>query len=162
MLSFLVLGSLWVNHHVTFHYITRSDGKLAWINIILLMFVALVPFSTSLLGEYINSQVAAAVFGINILLIMTTAMLMWIYVTGKNTLVDRAIDTEVALHRKIMTMVGCAFYILGIGISFISPVASLSIYGLAALLTIIITWKDSHGFLSIVFVRMLKKSKKKR
>ena len=161
MLSFLVLGSLWVHHHVTFHYIVRSDGKLAWMNIIILMFVALVPFSTSLLGEYSNSQVAVAVFGINILLIMTTAMLMWLYITGKNTLVDRTIDTEVALQRKIMTLVACSFYILGIGISFISPIASLSIYGLGALLSIIITWKDSHGFLSAFFVRKRRNSKKK-
>jgi uncharacterized membrane protein len=36
MLSFLVLGTLWSNHHFMFHYITRSDGRLSWMNIILL------------------------------------------------------------------------------------------------------------------------------
>lgn len=161
MLSFLVLGNMWLNHHVTFHYITRSDGRLSWMNIILLMFVALIPFSASLLGEYPHSPVTAAVFGINILLILIVALLMWIYIIGKPALSDRAIDAEVATRRKIMIIVGCSFYILGIGISFISPTASVCIYALATLLNIIITWKDSHGFLSLVFVRILKKSKKK-
>ena len=161
MLSFVILGTGWVNHHVMFYYITRSDGKLAWMNIILLMFVALIPFSTSLLGEYIHSQVAVAVYGINLLLIITGALLMWIYITGKPTLADRAIDAEVAIRRRIMYLVCCSFYVLGIGISFISPIASVCIYALTTLLTIIITWKDSHGFLSMVFVRMGRKSKKK-
>ena len=70
--------------------------------------------------------------------------------------VDTAIgvvDDEVAIRRKIMILVGCFAYLIGIGISFISPVASLCIYGLAAFLSIIITWKDSHGFLSKLFVR---------
>ena len=159
MLSFLILGTGWVNHHVMFHYITRSDGKLAWMNIILLMFVALVPFSASLLGEYINSQVAVVVFGINQLLIITVALIMWMYITSKPTLADRTIDSEVAIRRRIMYLVCCAFYILGIGISFISPIASVYIYALTTLLTIIITWKDSHGFLSKVFVRTGKRNK---
>ncbi len=161
MLSFVVLGTLWVYHHVTFHYITRSDGKLAWMNIILLMFVALVPFSASLLGEYSHAQIAVVVYGMNVLLIMTMGLLMWIYIIKTPRLADEAIDTEVAMRRKIMCLVGCAFHILGIGISFISPIASLCIYGLAALLSIIITWKDSHGYLSKVFVRIRRKSKKK-
>lgn len=161
MLSFLVLGSLWIHHHVTFSYITRSNGKLAWINIFLLMFVALVPFSTSLLGEYSHSRVAAAVFGLNILLIMIIALLSWMYIVGNNTLVDRAIDIEVAIRRRIMILVGVSAYTIGIGISFISPIASLYIYALAAVMSIIITWKDSHGFLSKVFVKAQKRDKKR-
>jgi hypothetical protein len=86
---------------------------------------------------------------------------MWTYVTGKPTLADTAIGAEVARQRLIMGLVGCSAYLIGIGISFISPLASLCIYGLAVLLSIIITWKDSHGYLSKVFMKMRRKSKKK-
>ena len=130
-------------------------------NIIILMFVALIPFSASLLGEYIHTKVAAAVFGVNLLLIMIVALLMWIHITGEPILVDSTIDAEIAARRIIMLIVGGLFYILGIGISFISPIASVCIYALATLLTIIITWRDSHGFLSLVFVRMGGKRKKR-
>ena len=161
ILSFLVLGSAWLNHRTAFHYITRSDGKLAWMNIIILMFVALVPFSASLLGEYTHTKVAAAVFGVNLLLIMIVAFLMWTHIIGEPVLADRTIDAEIATRRKIMYIVGGLFYIIGIGISFISPIASVCIYALATLLTIIVTWRDSHGFLSLVFVRMGEKRKKR-
>jgi len=157
----LILGSVWLNHRTAFHYIKRSDGELAWMNIIILMFVALIPFSASILGEYTHTKVAAAVFGVNLLLIMIVALLMWIHITGEPILVDSTIDAEIAARRIIMLIVGGLFYILGIGISFISPIASVCIYALATLLTIIITWRDSHGFLSLVFVRMGGKHKKK-
>jgi len=160
MLSFVVLGTMWIFHHSTFHYISRSDGKLAWMNIILLMFVALIPFSSSLLGEYSIAQVAVAVFGANVLLPTTIGTLVWIYIIRKPILADKAIDAIVARQRTIMGLVGCSFYVLGIGISFISPIASLCIYGLTALLSII-TWSDSHGYLSKYFVRKQRRSNKK-
>ena len=159
ILSFVILGMVWVHHRFMFHYIERSDGKLAWMNIILLMFVALIPFAASLLGEYANAQVAVAVYGINALLTIIMSLVIWIHITRKHELADRAIDAEIAIRRKFMYLVGCFFFILGIGISFISPITSLYIYSLAALLAIIISWKDSHGFLSILFVRIREKHK---
>jgi uncharacterized membrane protein len=159
--SFIILGMMWVHHRFMFHYIERSDGKLAWMNIIFLMFVALIPFTASLLGEYTNAQVAVAVYGINALLSIIMCLVIWIYITGKHELADRAIDAEIVIRRKIMYLVGCTLFIIGIGISFISPIASLYIYGLAVLLAIIITWRDSHGFLSILFVRIREKRKEK-
>ncbi len=161
MLSFVILGTLWVSHHSNFHYVTRSDGKLAWMNIVLLMFVALIPFSASLLGEYSHSQVAVAVYGINILFISTMGVVMWIYIIGKHLLTDRAIDVEVAITRTILYMLNCLFYIIGISISFISPIASLYIYGLAALMTIRLTWMDSHGLLAPFLARIWIKRKQK-
>ena len=160
VLSFVLLGMTWVHHRLMFHYIERSDGKLAWMNIIFLMFVALVPFAASLLGEYSNSQIAVLVYGIVALLIIILSFVIWMYITRIDELADRVIETDVAIRRKIFYLVGCFFFILGIGISFVSPVTSLCIYGLTALLTIITSWRDSHGFLSLLFVRILKKRTK--
>jgi uncharacterized membrane protein len=160
MLSFIMLGMMWAHHRFHFHCIGRSDGQLAWMNIILLMFVALVPFTASLLGEYSNAQLAVVVYGINVLLIMIISLVIWTYITGKHELVDRAIDTEVVIRRKVMTSIGCLFFVIGIGISFLNPIISLYIYGLAVLLSIILSWRDSHGYLSILFVRMRERWKK--
>ena len=160
MLTFLILGILWVNHRSTFQYITRTDGKLAWMNIIILMFVALIPFSASLLGEYSYTKVAVAAYGINITIIFTMSLVLWIYVTGKHALADRAIDADIVTQRKFMFLICCFFYALGIGISFISPVASLFIYILVSVMSIIITWKDSHGYLSKMILNLTKSKKR--
>src|ERR1700737_1299223 len=52
VISFVILGVYWVGHHVQLSFIRRADRPLLWINILFLLWVALVPFSTALLGEY--------------------------------------------------------------------------------------------------------------
>jgi uncharacterized membrane protein len=51
-ISFIILAIYWMAHHRQFHYIKHVDRTLIWINIIFLMAACLLPFSTSLLGEY--------------------------------------------------------------------------------------------------------------
>ncbi len=161
-LSFIILGMMWAHHRFAFHCIARSDGQLAWMNIILLMFVALIPFTASLMGEYSDAQVAVLVYGINALLILIVSLIIWIYIAGKRELADSAIDTEIATRRTFFFSMGCLLFIIGIGISFINPVTSLYIYCFTALISTISSWRDSHGYLSILFVRMREKRKKKQ
>jgi uncharacterized membrane protein len=154
VVSFLVLGVIWINHHLMFHHIKRADSKLVWINILMLMFVALVPFSTSLLGEYGGTQTAIVAYGANILLTLIMGFTLWTYATGKYRLVDRDIDPKLVRRTKIMFFVASLFFLLAMGVSFISPVASFCVYGLMALTSIISTWLGEQGFLSKVLVRM--------
>ena len=51
VLSFLLLAVMWVSHHNIFHYLKRVDRTLIWLNIIFLLSVGFVPFSTALLGR---------------------------------------------------------------------------------------------------------------
>jgi uncharacterized membrane protein len=51
-LSFLVLALNWVFHHRKFRVIRSYDVGLIWINLVFLLFVAVLPFPTSLLSEY--------------------------------------------------------------------------------------------------------------
>ena len=51
-LSFLLLAVFWVIHHQQFHVIRRTDSRHVWINVGILMFVALMPFSTDVVGDY--------------------------------------------------------------------------------------------------------------
>jgi uncharacterized membrane protein len=152
--SFLVLGVIWINHHLMFHHIKRADSKLVWLNIITLMFVALVPFSTSLLGEYGETQTAVVVYGVNILLTLIMAFILWTYATGRYRLVDRDIDPKLVRRTKFMFLFASLLFLLAMGISFISPIASFGIYALMALTSIISTWLGEQGFLSKVMVRM--------
>jgi uncharacterized membrane protein len=137
ILSFILLGAVWEDHHTMFHYVVRSDGKLAWMNIILLMFVALVPFSTSLLGNYSGTRVAAVIYGINFLIIIGMHLLTWRYINRDSTLTDKAIETKYVVRWKKGYLFGCISYAIGIGIAFINPVASICVYAFLALIRII-------------------------
>ena len=50
LLSFFVIGALWVSHHDLFGLLRHYDRKLLWPNLHLLLAVAFLPFTTSLLA----------------------------------------------------------------------------------------------------------------
>lgn len=52
VLSFVVIGLLWMGHHEQFSHIRRVDPLLIWLNLIYLMTIGLVPFLTSLLSDH--------------------------------------------------------------------------------------------------------------
>lgn len=55
-LSFLQVGVIWANHHTMFHYVERTDHKLLVYNLLLLLGVAVLPFTTAVLSEYIRGD----------------------------------------------------------------------------------------------------------
>jgi uncharacterized membrane protein len=51
VVTFLIAGGFWFLHHLRFHFIRHVNGVLVWINLLFLMFVALLPFSAGLMGH---------------------------------------------------------------------------------------------------------------
>ncbi len=52
--SFLVVGLFWSGHHRRFSRLQGFDRRLIWLNLLLLMGVAFIPFPTAVLSEYGN------------------------------------------------------------------------------------------------------------
>jgi uncharacterized membrane protein len=138
-LSFLVLGIFWLIHHMIFDAIAYYDSTLSWLNIIFLMFVALIPFSTALFGEYGAVQITATVYGINMLLIFNMGWAMWSYVTRKPQLIVDDLDPDIVKGGKKMGLVYTLILVPAIGISFVSPVTSFVIYSLMVVGFIVLT-----------------------
>jgi uncharacterized membrane protein len=82
VLSFLVIGRFWLAHHLAFRYIDRSDGRLLWLNLILLMMVAFLPFPTSVLGNYGNVPEAALLYGGAAVLTSGASAALWWYASS--------------------------------------------------------------------------------
>jgi len=137
VLSFIVLGLLWRLHHLAFHSIKRSDNVLVWLNIIFLMFVALIPFSTSLLGNYGTEQIPVVVYAINVLLALVMRLIIWAYATGKYRLVDRDINPRLVKFDNLRSMGVCLAFMLVIGISFINVTAAFSVLVLLLLASLV-------------------------
>src|SRR5919198_5949529 len=92
-ISFIILAIYWMAHHRQFHYIKHSNRTLIWINIIFLMAACLLPFSTSLLGEYREQEIAILVYGGNSIIIASLLYVQWWYVTSHHgRLVDENLD----------------------------------------------------------------------
>ncbi|SIM66025.1 TMEM175 family protein [Micromonospora cremea] len=55
-LSFLLIGQVWVNHHVMFDRVRHVDREVLFLNTLLLMVIAFLPFSTSLLAGALRAE----------------------------------------------------------------------------------------------------------
>ena len=53
VLSFFMIGIIWVNHHVLIKSIALVDRTLLFLNLALLLFVVLIPFSTATVAQYL-------------------------------------------------------------------------------------------------------------
>jgi uncharacterized membrane protein len=52
LISFFMIGIVWVNHHALVRSITKVDRLLLFLNLVLLLFVVLIPFATSTEAAY--------------------------------------------------------------------------------------------------------------
>lgn len=132
-LSFLVLGVFWLIHHILFDLIERSDTTLIWLNIVFLMFAALIPFSTALFGEHGAKTVTALVYGLNMLVVFGMGWAIFAYSTGARRLVARDLDPGLVRGGNAMGGTYQLIMLPPLAVLFVSPVASFSIYGLIAL-----------------------------
>lgn len=77
MLTFVTVGQYWIAHRLLMALVTRFDQRLLWLNLLFLMFVALLPFPTSLLAQ--GSGLAWTVYASNIVLMSGSLRALWGY-----------------------------------------------------------------------------------
>jgi len=94
VMGFVVLGVYWVLHHYMFNFIKRSDGVLVWLNVLFLMFAALVPLSTKVSRTYPDSYPGYFFYVTSMVIAILLLLVIWQYATRGYRLVDRDIGGE--------------------------------------------------------------------
>ena len=135
-LSFVLLAIFWIAHHQQFNYIQRSDSRLTWINIIILMFVALMPFTNDLAGDFSGKTTAEILFVGNILVLGLLFLVNWVYATRGSRLVDHDLDRALVSRGIRRNLVLPAVSIVALALSVFIPPWSLWVY----LLVPVILW----------------------
>jgi uncharacterized membrane protein len=83
--TFMTVGMVWIGHHRMFRYFERIDETILILNLLVLLFITLTPFTTGLVALYIQhtkpgtDQIAVLVYGSNWLLNDLFLGLMWWY-----------------------------------------------------------------------------------
>jgi uncharacterized membrane protein len=67
LLSFLTVGIFWVGQETHLNHLRAADRNLTWLHLAFLATIALMPFSTSLLAEYMTFRTALLFYWANIL-----------------------------------------------------------------------------------------------
>jgi uncharacterized membrane protein len=130
LLSFLVLSTYWMAHHYLMTLIaTNITRPLVYSNIPFLATIALIPFSSHLLGAYPDSQVAIAFYGVNVILIG-----IFLYIIREYILRHPSIQVSDRFTQKdhrigfIRIWLPPLLALIAIGISFYSPALSIAFF----------------------------------
>jgi uncharacterized membrane protein len=135
-MGFIALGVYWTLHHYMFHYIKRSDGVLMWLNILFLIFAALVPFSAKVLSvnEVLFTNGESEMNAASGFFIITTSasililLAMWRYATQGYRLVDPDIDKSIISAISRVILIGVFIYLLGFIVSSFFPWAGYTAF----------------------------------
>ena len=136
VLSFVILAIFWVSHSIQFHYIRHADRTFFWINVLFMMLLSFLPFSTHLLGEHIVQRVAVIFYGCHLTAIWICLYFHWLYATTGLRLVDEDIDQRIVRAVGTRSLIGPVIYLFAIGISFLSTGISIALYTIIVILHI--------------------------
>jgi uncharacterized membrane protein len=128
--SFTMLGTFWVAQHEQFHFVKRVDHAFLWLTMLFLMLIASVPFSTTLIGRYIEQPLIVALYGAHLLAISLVHHATWHHMKRNRRLVDPDIglqDLTMHLRRSLGLSV---IYFLAMGLSLVSVILSIVVYTL--------------------------------
>jgi uncharacterized membrane protein len=129
-LSFAVLAKLWLDHHELYSGFERFDRRLMTLNLVYLAWVALVPFTSNVLGDYGADSVAVAVYAASIAGVALTLNVQLTYAYRHGMLRDDA--REVARREWAPGGIAAALvFLVSIPVAVVNPVAGMATWVLA-------------------------------
>ena len=137
VISFLIIGLMWIEHHRIFRYIADYDAGLLCRNLLLLLCVSFVPFPTALFSENFWSRTAFILYTASFGGVATAKFWIWRHaVAAKLLKPDVTPELEKRIARRSMAVpIACGVAILLSLISiFLAPLSFMLIPLLARLL----------------------------
>ena len=129
VLSFVMVGIYWNNHHHMFHAVHRISGGALWANLHLLFWLSLIPFVTGWMDENHFAPLTVAAYGA---VLIGAAVAYTILTRVLLRLHGRDSTLAKALGRDFKGWLSLAIYIVAIGLAFAYPLASCALYAAVA------------------------------
>ena len=130
--SFITIGIIWINHHAMIGRLRSADHSILMLNLLLLLWVALLPFATSLMTDYLRlghgQHLALAVYaGTFLLMSITFATLNWHILFHRTRLMSQELSLD--QRRRIIArgVAGILPYATAAALAAVSPYVTLAI-----------------------------------
>lgn len=125
--SFMVIGMFWVAHHRIFSMTKLVDSRLLWLNVVYLMFVAVMPYPAALLAEnpFLTASILVYSGTLFVIGLMHFIILRHIYFTPN---IKHDDFDEIAYRSYVnIGVTGPGIYMLSAGFSFVHPYISFGL-----------------------------------
>lgn len=134
VLSFALLFTYWRAHNYLLSVFAKNiDSRLTNYNAVFFLFIALVPFSSYLLGRYSHNQIAVVVIALNTILISLAEILMRNYIINSKNIKNVTFTSRDMRHSTIRIMVPVICAALAMLLSFADITAALVLFTIAIL-----------------------------
>jgi len=114
-LSFAIVGQFWTNHHRLFGYVNNYTGALLWLNLHMLFWIILMPFSSALSSKYFSHNSVWMLYCFNLFMIGISIYFLWRYITNpKRNLSDIAHDPVIRKMARVRSLTIALIFLSGV------------------------------------------------
>jgi uncharacterized membrane protein len=119
--GFAIIGLFWTIHHRDFLLIERQDAWLRALNLLHLMFIAVMPFATLVLSSFDRFRSATVVYALCAGMASASLVVVFLYATQHHRLVDPAIPWSDLRERRATALIAPGGFLLSIPVALVSP-----------------------------------------
>ena len=137
LISFAFIGGSWMTHARTTRLMEGSDTLASGLNLLALLFIALLPFSTNLMVSNLSGPdtgVAVLVYGLNVLIASVMLTLLMAYLVRQRTLLGGEIADETLAALTRQRRISNGVWLLAVIVALVAPSVAVALYVLATVL----------------------------
>jgi uncharacterized membrane protein len=126
--SFATIGIIWMNHHHTVSLIGHADRTMLFVNNLLLMTIAFLPFPTKLVGDYLHhdgEKAAVLAYAGTLVIMAVLHQVWWQYARRDRRLIEDGVPDSALSAVDRAYWPGVPLYGLVFGLAFASPLAAV-------------------------------------
>lgn len=118
LISFVLIARIWQEHHIISTHMKRSDSTVIVINMVLLACCSLVPFGSSLVGEYYDNALSVVLFS-SILMLNGIVMMVYAWYVSSNESLQspsRAQRLRPRAYYHLLVIPGVGLFAISLGV----------------------------------------------
>ena len=124
-ISFFIIGLYWTVHHRLFSYVENYNNRLLWINLLFLLSIILMPFSSGFYGEYSHKIELIVPTGVYVLNVCFTGYLnyrLWKYIGNpKNRIAGPALTPGILILSIKRSLVTPVIFLVSLLVALFTP-----------------------------------------
>ncbi|HWJ92911.1 MAG TPA: TMEM175 family protein [Flavisolibacter sp.] len=113
LISFFIIGMYWAIHHRMFGFVVNYSKKMIWMNLMFLLAVVLMPFSTAIYSEYILRylNIPVIIYVTNIVFLGVMNFLLWRHISDPKLHLSEGLTKEIRSYFSMRALTGPAIFI---------------------------------------------------
>jgi uncharacterized membrane protein len=126
--SFITIGIIWINHHHTVSLLARADRTMLFVNNLLLLTIAFLPFPTKLVADYLRKDgegAATLAYTATFVIMAVMHQVWWQYARRNRRLISDDVPDSALRAVDRAYAPGVPMYAVCFVVAFFSPLAAV-------------------------------------